>query len=144
MTAASPPRPLWQKALIVLLIVIGLLITVAFGMRAVRSFGVLRHHRPFRPPQETDVELIRGWMTIPSIAQVYSVPDEILWRSLGIPPMEPKEARRVSLMQLNQRLFPGQPQEALRRVKQAILDFQSHLPPPPPGASTPPPAANPP
>ncbi len=78
--ASSTARPVWQKVLILILIVIGLLITVRFGMRAVRSFGILRH-RPFPPALETDVELIRGWMTIPYIAHVYSVPDEILWRA---------------------------------------------------------------
>jgi heme/copper-type cytochrome/quinol oxidase subunit 2 len=128
MTTANPPRPLWQKILIIILIVIGLLITVHFGMRAMRAFGVLRH-RPFPPPMETDVELIRGWMTIPYIAHVYSVPDVILWESLGIPPMKPAEARRTDLTRLNQQLFPGQQMEVLRRVKQAILDFQAHQPP---------------
>ena len=136
MTIASPARPVWQKILIIVLIVIGLLITLRFGMRAVRSFGVLRH-RPFPPPMETDVELIRGWMTIPYIAHVYSVPDEILWKSLGIPPMKPDEARRTDLYHLNQQLFPGQQMEVMLRVKQAILDFQSHLPAPP-GATQPP------
>lgn len=130
-TPLAPPRPLWQTVLIILLIVIGLLITLRFGMRAVRSFGVLRH-RPFPPPMETDVELIRGWMTIPYIAHVYSVPDNILWDSLDIPPLDFNEARRTSLSRLNQQLFPGQQMEALRRVKQAILDFQAHQPPPPP------------
>jgi hypothetical protein len=130
MTTTNPPRPVWQKILIIILIVIGLLITVRFGIRAVRSFHILRH-RPFPPPSQTDVELIRGWMTIPYIAQVYSVPDDILWKSLGVPPMEPKEARRTSLFRLNQRLFSGQQMEALNRVKQAILDFQAHQPPPP-------------
>jgi hypothetical protein len=134
MTTPNTPRPVWQKILIVILIVIGLLITLAFGMRAVRSFGILRRHR-FPPPSQTDVELIRGWMTIPYIAQVYSVPDDILWSSLGLPPMKPDEARRISLFNLNQQYFPGQPQEVLKRVKQAILDFQAHKPPPigPPG-----------
>ena len=74
-------------------------------------------------------------MTIPYIAQVYSVPDEILWESLGLPPMEPDEARRTSLFRLNQQLFPGQQRRRSSRVKQAILDFQAHQPPPP-GEST--------
>ena len=137
MTTLHPPRPVWQKILIVILIVIGLLITLRFGMRAVRSFAILRHHR-FPPPSQTDVELIRGWMTIPYIAQVYVVPDDILWRSLGLPPMEPDQARRISLFRLNQQFFPGQPEEVLKRVKQAILDFQAHQPPPP---GPPPPAS---
>jgi hypothetical protein len=141
MTTASTARPAWQKILIILLIVLGLLITLRFGMRAARSFGILRH-RPFPPPMETDVELIRGWMTIPYIAHVYSVPDEVLWESLGVKPMKLDEARRTDLSHLNQQLFPGQPLEVMRRVKQAILDFQSHLPPPPPGL-TPPPARTP-
>jgi hypothetical protein len=131
MTTPHPARPVWQQILIVLLIVIGLLITIRFGMRAVRSFGILRQ-RPFPPPSQTDVELIRGWMTIPYIARVYSLPDDVLWKSLGIPPMKPDEARRTSLSSLNQQLFPGQPMEVLRRVKQAILEFQAHQPPPPP------------
>lgn len=136
MTSANPARPAWQKTLIIILIVIGLLTTVCFGVRAVRSFAILRHRR-LPPPSQTDVELIRGWMTIPYIAQVYSVPDEILWESLGLPPMEPDQARRISLFRLNQQLFPGQPEQALKRVKQAILDFQAHRPPPPPNPPQP-------
>ncbi len=134
--SSVPPRPLWQTILIVILIVIGLLITLRFGMRAARSFMVLRH-RPFPPPLETDVELIRGWMSIPYIAHVYSVPDRLLWESLGVPPLEPVRARRTSLERLNQQLFPGQQMEALRRVKQAILDFQAHKPPAPPNPTPP-------
>ena len=130
MTTAATTRPVWQKILIIFLIVIGLLITVRFGMRAVRSFGILRH-RPFPPAMQTDVELIRGWMTIPYIAHVYSVPDDVLWESLGIPPLKPIEARRTDLSHLNQQYFPGQSMEVMRRVKQAILDFQAHQPPPP-------------
>jgi hypothetical protein len=137
MENGSTTRPTWQKILIIILIVVGLLITVRFGMRAARSLGILRH-RPFPPPMETDVELIRGWMTIPYIAHVYSVPDELLWESLGVLPMKPDEARRTDLSHLNQQLFPGQPMEVMGRVKQAILDFQSHLPPPPPGVTPPP------
>ena len=136
MIAANPPRPVWQKILIIILIVIGLLITLLFGMRALRAFGVLRHHR-FPPPMETDVELIRGWMTIPYIAHVYGVPDEILWESLGSPPMKPDQARRTDLYHLNQQLFPGQQLEVMSRVKQALLDFQARHPPPPLGVKTP-------
>jgi hypothetical protein len=133
MSSISTTRPLWQKLLIIFLIFLGVLFTIRFGMRVARSFGVL-HPPPFPPPMETDVELIRGWMTIPYIARVYSVPDKILWDSLGIPSLAPKEARRTPLSRLNQQLFPGQPMEVLARVKQAILDFQAHLPPtqPPP------------
>jgi hypothetical protein len=129
MTTAASTRPAWQKILIVILIVLGLLITVRFGIRAVRSFGILRH-RPFPPALETDVELIRGWMTIPYIAHVYSVPDDVLWHSLDIPPLKPDEAKRTDLYHLNQQYFPGQPMEVLSRVKQAVLDFQTHQPPP--------------
>jgi len=141
MTTTLAARPLWQKILIIVLLILGILITVRFSLRAARSFMLLRH-RPFPPPTETDVELIRGWMSIPYIAKVYSVPDKLLWESLGRPPLSLDEARRMSLLRLNQELFPGQQMEALKRVKQAILDFQAHRPPAPPNpdhTGTPPP-----
>ncbi len=69
-TAAAPSR--WEKRLTSGLIVLGLILVLFFGFRAVRSF--LRIQFTSLEPGVTDVELIRGWMTIPYLATSYNVP----------------------------------------------------------------------
>jgi hypothetical protein len=64
-----------ERILIIGLIVLGLILIGFFGFRAVRSF--LRIQLTGLEPGVTDVELIRGWMTIPYIATAYGVPEDI-------------------------------------------------------------------
>src|SRR6185503_20976703 len=80
-----------QRALITILIVIGSVIVGFFGWRTLHAFREFRGHRPpppFAPDAaqvETDVELIRDWMTISYISRTYEVPPKILFDALGIP-----------------------------------------------------------
>lgn len=69
-----------QRALIPGFIIIGILIVGFFGLRALFALREFRRHG--RPPshlaesfarQETDVELIRDWMTVPYISRTYQV-----------------------------------------------------------------------
>ena len=116
------------------LIIIGLFIIVFFGMNTLRAFKHMRGHGPFngKPPtaNQTDVELIRDWMTIPYIGNMYDVPPEALFFSLGIKPG--KDIAKKSLLELNDEFFPDQPDMVITQIKDSIKAFQSEERPPEP------------
>jgi hypothetical protein len=119
-------RSRWEKRLTTGLIVLGLLLVLFFGFRAVRSF--LRIQFTGLEPGVTDVELIRGWMTIPYIATSYNVPEEYLFEQIGVP--QQADNQKKSLYRLNADYFGGEP-EAIRKVVQAaILKYQAEHPSP--------------
>jgi len=128
--------PIKQRLAIAGLIVLGILFVGFFGMRAFRVFKHIHEdgfgpgHRP-PPPSQTDVELIRDWMTIPYIARTYGVPDRMLFNELNIPD---KDNLDKSLKKLNDEYFPGQDGHVLDQVKKAITN---HHPPTPPIVPTP-------
>ena len=119
-----------QRTLILGLVVAGLIIVGLFGLRTLRIWRELREHRP--PPGfpevseniETDVELIRDWMTIPFIAKMYQVPPPVLYKALGI---SARGNQDKSLTQLNEEYFPGVPGIVEARIKAAV---QQNLPAP--------------
>lgn len=135
------------RTLVLGLIVLGILFVGYFGVRTLRAYREFRHHQP--PPAaeaaqrvETDVELIREWMTIPFIAKMYHVPPNLLFDALGI---QSARNREKSLERLNEEYFPEQEGFVLSAVKDALLADQerrdrnspdgpgeSPSPPPPP------------
>ena len=82
--------PAKQRALTIGLITLGVLIVGFFGMRAIHAFREFTGHRPhhFPPPglqpAQTDVSLIRDWMTVGYISEAYRLPSNLLYRTLGI------------------------------------------------------------
>lgn len=127
MDASNNPK---QRALVISLILIGLIIVGIFGLRTIRAFREFGGHRP--PPPfatehiETDVSLIRDWMTIPFIAKMYHVPSRVIFKALDIPEHKNKEK---SLKQLNEEYYPEAEGIVLEKVKATILANQ---PPPTP------------
>ena len=68
---SSKARP-QQRILVIGLIVIGILFTAFFGMRALHAFKKFSGLRPPPPGEvETDIELIRYWMTISFISKTH-------------------------------------------------------------------------
>lgn len=65
------------------LVLLGVVVTAFFAMRATRSFHDFQQDRR-RPPHEA-VGDIAPWMSIPYVAAVYGVPAEFLFEELGIP-----------------------------------------------------------
>jgi hypothetical protein len=116
------------------LIMIGLAIAIFFGINTLHAFKQMRGHGPFKgkPPtaNQTDVELIRDWMTVPYIANTYDVPPDALFFGLGLKPE--KHNGRKSLQQLNDEYFPDQPGVVLLQVRDSIKAFQAQTLPPPP------------
>jgi hypothetical protein len=133
MNASSNPK---QRALVLGLILVGLIIVGIFGLRTLRTIREFRGHRP--PPLlapeaqeiETDVSLIRDWMTIPFIAKIYHVPPPVLFEALDIPQHRNREK---SLEQLNEEYYPEADGIVLEKVKAAILANQPPLTPTVPG-----------
>lgn len=110
-----------QRNLVTGLIIIGLMIVVFFGLRTVRAFRQFHGHRP--PPPfvtkqvETDVNLIRDWMTVPFVSKMYQVPRSILFEALEIPEEGNHEK---SLRQLNEEYYPQAKGIVLEKVKAAV------------------------
>lgn len=115
------------RTLIFVLIFIGGMIVGFFGLRALRAFREFDGHRPPPPPSaadaereqiETDVNLIREWMTIPFISKMYHVPANVLFDALGIPA---NKNREKSLKRLNREYFPREDGIVLDKIKAAVL-----------------------
>lgn len=67
------------------LIVIGLVMIVAYGLRTVRSYQQIRYIQEQGFDMGTaDLEAIRPWMTIHFIAAAYGVPEEYIYAELGV------------------------------------------------------------
>jgi hypothetical protein len=118
-----------QRAVMAGLIIIGILFTAFFGMRAVHAFRKFNGHRPPPPGNvETDVELIRDWMTIPFISRTYQVPPEIIFEALKI---SPQKGHDKNLKFLNEEYYPDQDGFVLSVIKATILADQASHPPVP-------------
>ncbi len=121
---AATPDNSKQRALVIGLLLLGLLIVGFFGWRTFRAFRQFRGHRPppFATPHiETDVNLIRDWMTIPFISQMYRVPPNVLFDTLGIKGHGNQEK---SLKQLNDEYYPQAQGIVLEKIKAAVLANQ--------------------
>jgi hypothetical protein len=120
-----------QRALVTTLIIFGVLAVGFFGFRTFHAFREFRGHRPPPPFEneqpETDVELIRDWMTVPFIARMYHVPPPVIFEALNIPRNKSNEEK--SLKELNEEYFPNANGFIEATVKAAVL---AHLPPPMP------------
>jgi hypothetical protein len=108
-----------ERKIMLVLLTVGILLSAFFGLRAARSLA--RLHQDGLRPGETDVNAIRGWMTVPYIAKVYHVPPDYLYQQIGVPPAG---NNAKSLGDLNREYFFGQPGVVLQKVKDAILRYQ--------------------
>lgn len=115
-----------ERLLIGGLIAIGLILVLFFGFRAARSY--IRIQQTGLEPGVTDVEAIRGWMTVPYIAQAYGLPQEYIFEQLGIPA---EGNQKKGLGQLNREYAPGERGAMIEAVKAAIRQYQAEHPPTP-------------
>ena len=116
--------PAKQRALTIGLIILGVVIVGFFGIRAFHAFRAFNGHRPHHfpppgsPPAQTDVSLIRDWMTIGYISEAYRLPPDLLYKALNVPP--PGNGHK-SLKQLNDKYYPKQSGFVLEKVKAVVL-----------------------
>ena len=119
------------RTLVLGLLMTGVIIAGLFGLRTIRILRELREHRPPPPftnePVETNVELIRDWMTVPFIGKMYHVRPRILFEALEIPE---QGNRDKSLRQLNEEYFPEAQGIVEAKIKAVVLENM------PPGAPT--------
>lgn len=114
-----------NHAVVIGLILAGILFSGFFGFRAFHAYKNFNGMPP--PPHgkpgkiETDVEMIRGWMTIPFIAELYNVPETALYESLDIVAIDNKEK---SLKEINHYYFPDQDGYVIKTVKEAVRTLQ--------------------
>jgi len=128
MDNATNPR---QRNFVIGLIIIGLMIIIFFGLRTARAFRQFNGHRPPPPfvtkPVETDVNLIRDWMTVPFISRMYRIPPPVLFEALEIREHGNQEK---SLKQLNEEYYPEVEGIVLEKVKAAALAALASQPQP--------------
>lgn len=135
MDAPANPR---QKNFVTGLIILGLIFVIFFGLRTARAFREFRDHRP--PPPfdtehiETDVNLIRDWMTIPFISKMYHVKPHLLFEALEIPE---QENRDKSLRQLNEEYYPEAEGIVIEKVRASVQAEIANRPQPQPAPDTP-------
>lgn len=119
-----------RKLLAAALVVLGLAITVFFGLRAVRSFQQMRYiHEQGIDRGVAGVDAIRPWMTIRFIAIAYAVPEEYIYDQLQIP-FNRRDAD-TSLGQLNKiydlGLSPANNELVIvERIKAAVTAYQAN------------------
>lgn len=119
-----------QRVLVIGLIIFGILFTIFFGMRAFHAFKKIDGHRPPPPGKvETDVELIRDWMTVSFVARMYRVPEKDIFDALNVPPQGKHEK---SLKDLSKDYYPDKDGYVMDTVKATIL---AHQPPPTPDSA---------
>jgi hypothetical protein len=125
MSANATPK---QRALVIGLIILGILFSIFFGMRAFHSLRKFDGHGPSSHGKvETDVELIRDWMTVSFISKMYRVPERDIFDALNVSPLGSHDK---SLKDLNDDYYPDKDGFVMETVKATILAFQaSHLPP---------------
>jgi hypothetical protein len=126
-----------QRILFIALSILGVMLILFFGLRALRAFKKFDGHRP--PPMaeelQSDVNDIEDWMTIPFISHNYGMPPEILFDALSI---NGKENHKKSLKQLNDEFYSEQDGYVIETVRATILAHQPPLTPILPDTPVPP------
>jgi len=112
---ASPSRRLM---LTIALVIVGAALVGFFGLRAYHAYD--RFQGSALTAGTTDVEAIRGWMTLPYIAHAYGVPEDALFGALGIP-IAGNE--RSSVKQLVTR-YQRDPLATRQMIQQVLLQYQ--------------------
>ncbi|MFN8542325.1 MAG: hypothetical protein U0232_33210 [Thermomicrobiales bacterium] len=85
----------WRAIPLAILLVLAACLLLVVGVRSVRAYQGMRNEQRVRAGEAVGV---RPWMTIPYIARVYGVPEDELFRALGIANTE--QHRRVPLQVL--------------------------------------------
>lgn len=115
------------------LVVLGLFLAIFFAFRAFHGFQRMRGMK--FGGGETNVELIRPWMTVNYITKMYHVPPDVVLAPLGLP-VEGNNRRDIG--SLIRSTGTSNPEEMLERIKESINSFQQKdLIPTPPNSQPP-------
>ena len=126
---------LWQwRALALLLIGVGLMITTLYGVRSLQSYREFQSTRAERREHgPAHVETIRSWMTVRYVGVAYAVPEEYIFARLEIP--YNRRNSQATLRQLNNEYEMGISSlgpypKIIDRVTEAIQDYRANPLPP--------------
>jgi len=111
----SKARSRWVHRVLLGLVVVAMLPTLMFALKAYRSLLLLRSAYEMGAPATSSV---RGWMTLRYVAATYHVPETGLIQRLGLAPETDPDTGLRSLAE--QRGLS--PFEFVQRVQQAIVD----------------------
>jgi hypothetical protein len=117
------PTPFRRLLLTIVLVIVGLGLVGFFGMRVYHAYSRFQHAE--LSAGTTDVEAIRGWMTLPYIARAYGVPEDALFVALGIPKAGNQQ---LSVRQLVTK-YGHDPQATRQAIQQVLRDYQRRLTP---------------
>jgi hypothetical protein len=122
---ALPRTPSASRRLLltIVLVIVGAALVGFFGLRAYHAYE--RFRGSALSTGATDVEAIRGWMTLPYIARAYGVPEDTLFAALGIP--KPGN-ERLSVKQLVAK-YGHDPLATRQAIQQVLLQHQRALTP---------------
>ena len=117
---AQPSTPSLSRRLMltIALVIVGAALVGFFGLRAYRAYDRFQHSA--LTVGTTDVEAIRGWMTLPYISRAYGVPEDALFAALGIPKAG---NQRLSVKQLVTK-YGRDPQATRYAIQQVLLRHQ--------------------
>jgi hypothetical protein len=117
---ARPRMPSISRALMltIALAMAGAALAGFFGLRAYHAYDRFQHN--VLAAGTSDVEAIRGWMTLPYIARAYDVPEDALFEALGFPKAGNE---RSSVKQLITR-YQRDPLATRRAIQQVLLGYQ--------------------
>jgi hypothetical protein len=117
-----------RKVILVILLILGLILAGFFAARAFHGFQRVRAMK--FGGGETNVELIRGWMTVNYITKMYHVPPDVVLSPLNL--SEAGNGNR-SISSLIRSTGTTDPDGMLDKVKASINDFQQKdmIPTPP-------------
>ncbi|MBI5053096.1 MAG: hypothetical protein HZB52_07480 [Chloroflexi bacterium] len=120
---STPPMTsspsLWTRLrrwLPLIVFILGLILVVIFGLRAYRQYEYLQKIES----GTFAVESLRGWMTMPYIAQLYNVSENELYAALRVPA---EGNASLSLQQLISK-YNLESQTARQAVEQVILKYR--------------------
>nr|CAA6829208.1 MAG: Unknown protein [uncultured Thiotrichaceae bacterium] len=107
-----------KKVLATLLLSIGLILVTVYGVKVVKSYLALRHvEQNIKNPV-----LLDGWMTIPYLAETYHVPEDYLYKTLGIPE---QGSDKHSLHYFRKNYFNGDLETTMMAIQTAIADYKN-------------------
>jgi hypothetical protein len=127
-TSDSIPFYRNRRFYLITLFIIGVALAIFFGSRAFRNFNHIRERKI--GGGETNVELIRGWMTVDYITKMYHVPPDVVLKAFNLPVASNQNRSLGSLIKAT---GTSNPEDLLAQVKKNINDFQQKdlLPTPP-------------
>jgi len=131
-TLKSVPFYKNRRVYLSILFFIGIGLAIFFGIKAFRNIQRIQSLK--FGGGETNVELIRGWMTVDYITKMYHVPPDVILKPLNLPV---KSNINISIGSLIKAAGTSNPETLMEQVKKSINDFQQKdlkpTPPRPPG-----------